>query len=136
MAANLSGRDPFHGGYDDINEVPNAGQNPMPAVRRRLPRPAQAGTVACDGCEHQFDPKKVRYVPTSLVRRFSGAVLLALGGLTFLTSLSVALTRINLQDPDLGPELIGTFLVPVILLVVGSILVGGDAVQRGNRALG
>jgi hypothetical protein len=101
-----------------------------PQCGRRLPRPAQAGTVACDGCEHRFDPKDVRYVPASLGWRFSGAVLLALGGLTFLTSLSAALTRINLQDPGLGPRLTGMFLVPVILLVVGSILVGGDVVHE------
>ncbi len=100
---------------------------------RRLPRPAQAGTVACDGCEHRFDPKKVRYVPASLGRRSSGTVLLALGGLTFLTSLSAALTSFNLQAPGLVPRLTGMFLVPVILLVVGSILVGGNVVHEETK---
>lgn len=103
-----------------------------PYCGRHQPIPAQAGVVACDGCERRFDPAKVRFQPASLPKRVAGWSLLVIGLLLLLGGISAAL-RHDSRDPDLPMRLVGTFLLPAVAILAGSALGRGRLVVDESR---
>jgi hypothetical protein len=89
-----------------------------PHCGRKLPVPAQSGTVRCDGCEQSFDPSKVRLRPASMPKRIIGWALLVVGSLLLFGAVSAAL-RYDLRDHRTAVRLFGTFLLPAVAIFAG-----------------
>jgi hypothetical protein len=104
-----------------------------PYCGRSLKPPPEAGIVTCDGCEQQFEPAKVQIKPPSIAREAGGWVLLVFGIVTLVPAVTVAL-RIDFHARDVPFRLLGTFLIPAVLIFTGLALKRGRAAIHGTSA--
>lgn len=101
-----------------------------PACGRRLAAPAATDAVICDGCEFMFDPAALRLQAAPLWKRVFGNVLVVLGVLSLVATLSEALPKFNIHDTDAIVRFSGS------LLFIGLLIAWGRSLKKGKVVAG
>ena len=101
-----------------------------PECGRRLAAPTGTDAVICDGCEFMFDPASLRRRPAPLWKRALGGVLIVLGVLSLVATLSASLPKFNGRDTD------SVFRLGGSLLFIGLLIAWGRSLTEGKLVVG